>query len=60
MKIELCHLDIILGIICRNPKNNVKLFVDEPNKTLEQLKATKVCFIGDININIFSINRQQC
>ena len=38
MWIRLCHLDIILGIIYSHPKNNVKLFVDELNKTLEQLK----------------------
>ena len=31
-------------------------FVDELNKTLEQLKTTKVYLIGDININICSIN----
>ena len=30
--------------------------MDELNKTLEQLKTTKVYLIGDININIFSIN----
>ena len=38
------------------PKSNAKLFVDELNKTLEQLKTTKVYLIGDININTFSIN----
>ena len=56
MWIKLCHLDIILGVIYRHPKSNVKLFVDELNKTSEQLKTTKVYLIGDININIFSIN----
>ena len=56
MWIKLCHLDIILGVIYRHPKSNAKLFVDELNKTLEQLKTTKVYLIGDININIFSIN----
>ena len=56
MWIKLCHLDIILGVIYRHPKSNVKLFVDELNKTLEQLKTTKVYLIGDINVNIFSIN----
>ena len=53
---SICHLDIILGVIYRHPKSNAKLFVDELNKTLEQLKTTKVYLIGDININIFSIN----
>ena len=47
---------IFLGVIYRHPKSNAKLFVDELNKTLEQLKTTKVYLIGDININIFSIN----
>ena len=56
MWIKLCHLDIILGVIYRHPKSNSKLFVDELNKTLEQLETTKVYLIGDININIFSIN----
>ena len=56
MWIKLCHLDIILGVIYRHPKSNAKLFVDELNKTLEQLKTTKVYLIDDININIFSIN----
>ena len=55
MRIKLCHLDIILGIIYRHPKSNAKIFVDE-NKTLGHLKTTKVYLIGDININIFSIN----
>ena len=54
--IKLYHLDIILGVIYRHPKSNAKLFVDELNKTLEQLKTTKVYLIGDININIFLIN----
>ena len=48
MWIKLCHLDIILGVIYRHPKSNVKHFVDELNKTLEQLKTTKVNLIGDI------------
>ena len=56
MWIKLCHLNIIFGVIYRHPKSNAKLFVDELNKTLEQLKTTKVYLIGDININIFSIN----
>ena len=56
MWIKLCYLDIILGVIYRHPKSNVKLFVDELNKIFEQLKTTKVYLIGDININIFSIN----
>ena len=56
MWIKLCHLDIILGVIYQHPKSNVKLFVDELNKTSEQLKTTKVYLIGDININISSIN----
>ena len=56
MWIKLRHLDIILGVIYRHPKSNAKLFVDELNKTSEQLKTTKVYLIGDININIFSIN----
>ena len=42
MLIKLCHLDIILGAIYRHPKSNAKLFVDELNKTLAQLKTTKV------------------
>ena len=49
-------MDIIQGVIHRLPKSNVKLFVDELNKTLEQLKTTKVYLIGDTNINVFSIN----
>ena len=49
-------MDFILGVIYRHPKSNAKLFVDELNKTLKQLKTTKVYLIGDININIFSIN----
>ena len=56
MRIKLCHLDIILGVVYRHPKSNPKLFVDELNKTLKQLKTTKVYLIGDINVNIFSIN----
>ena len=60
MRMKLCHLDIILGVIYRHPKSNAKLFVDQLNKTLEQLKTTKVYLIGDININIFSINNATC
>ena len=56
MWIKLCHLVIILGVIYRHPKSNVNLFVNELNKILEQLKTTKGYLIGDININIFSIN----
>ena len=56
MWIKLCHLDIILGVLYQHPKSNANFFVDELYKTLEQLKTTKVYLIGDININIFSIN----
>ena len=42
MWIKICHLNIILGVVYRHPKSNLKLFVDELNKTLEQLKTTKV------------------
>ena len=56
MCIKLFYLDIILGVIYRHPKSNVKLFVDELDQTLEQLKTTKVYLIGDVNINIFLIN----
>ena len=56
MWIKLCHLDIILRVIYRHLKSNTILFIDKLNKTLEQLKTTKVYLIGDININIFSIN----
>ena len=53
--IKLCHSDLFLGVIYRHPRSNVKLFTDQLNKTLEQLKTFKVYLIGDININLSPI-----
>ena len=53
--IKLCHSDLLLGVIYRHPRSNVKLFTDQLNKTLEQLKTSKVYLIGDININLSPI-----
>ena len=51
---KLCHSDILLGVIYRHPRSN-KLFTDQLNKTLEQLKPSKVYLIGDMNINLSPI-----
>ena len=53
--IKLCHSDLLLGVIYRHPRSNVKLFTDQLNKTLEQLKTSKVYLIGDMNINLSPI-----
>ena len=53
--IKLCHSDLLLGVIYRHPRSNVKLFTDQLNKTLEQLKNSKVYLIGDMNINLSPI-----
>ena len=52
---KLCHSDLLLGVIYRHPRSNVKLFTDQLNKTLEQLKTSKVYLIGDMNINLSPI-----
>ena len=54
--LKLCHSDLLLGVIYRHPLiSNVKLFTDQLNKTLEQLKTSKVYLISDININLSPI-----
>ena len=53
--LKLCHSDLLLGVIYRHPRSNVKLFTNQLNKTLEQLKTFKVYLIGDMNINLSPI-----
>ena len=50
--LKLCHADLLLGVIYRDPRSNVKLCTDQLNKRIEQLKITKVYLIGDMNINL--------
>ena len=44
--------DVIIGLIYRHPKNDVKLFLQKLNRSLEQYNNKKVYLIGDINIDI--------
>ena len=55
MWLKLYYSDLLLGVIYRHSRSNVKLFTDQLNKTLEQLKTSKVYLIGDININLSPI-----
>ena len=39
IRLKLRHADLLLGIVYRHPQSNVKLFTDQLNKRLEQLKV---------------------
>ena len=49
--LKLYYADLLLGVIYCHPRSNVKIFSDQLNKRLEQLKISEVYLIGDININ---------
>ena len=40
----------MLGVTYRHPSSNVKRFVDELNKTLEQFNTTKVYLIAEYTV----------
>ena len=46
------YADLLRDVIYRHPRSNVKLFTDQFNKILEQLKISKVYLIGDMNTNL--------
>ena len=50
-------LNIVFGVIYRQPSNNTKLFLEQLNKNLELLNNAKLYLIGDLNINICSSNK---
>ena len=49
--LKLCHADL-LGVIHHHPRSNIKLFTNQFNKRLEQLKISKLYLIGDLNIGL--------
>lgn len=50
--IKINAVDMILGVIYRHPKSSIKLFLEELNKNLEQMKNSNLYIIGDINLDI--------
>ena len=42
--LKLCHADLLLGVIYRHPRSNVKLFTYQLNKRLELLKNIQSLF----------------
>ena len=50
--IKICLIDIFIGVIYRHPKYKIRVFLEKVNKNLGQLDSTKLCLVGEMNVNI--------